>query len=352
MMTTRIFEFGVRPEQLQKLNGIVLQEDFRKRIEEVRKVNVTITQKPVQGDIEIPDILNSQNTIVDVIESINRYDLDPKNGNEVSKVLSFSGYDESKYKFLTLEGIAHLTTHSLVTYAEKDLFPVSQLTFYFYTKSNKIINISDYIKYSEDPESDSNRDYAEDRSKFIETFSLSNTILFIDGPIIGGNITSYTINLVDYLHKNNIIPIFFVKNSDSNLVVDNISSLKNEYNSDLHWSYHFLNQGQRSNLFVYTDQNNTKNTKYFCYIKPFNSVTTQRIEFHPDTYKLYQDNFEEIFNLIYYLMIVHGEKSNPQIRPIAVAERYARETMHLINSDTLLRSSSLIQTMDQTRFGG
>jgi hypothetical protein len=351
-MSTRISEFGIRPEQLHKLNGIVLQEDFRKRIDEVRKVNVTITQKPVQGDVEISDILSSQNNIVDVIENIDRYDLNPKNGNELSKTIGFSGYDESKYKFLTLEGIAHVTTHSLVTYVQKDLYPVSKLTFYFYTRSKKIINTSDYIKYSEDPESDSNRDYAEDRSAFIETFALSNTILFIDGPIIGGNITSYTMKLVDYLHKNNIIPIFFVKNSDSNLVVDNIRSIKDEFNSDLHWSYQFLHQGQRSNLFIYTDKNNSKNTKLFCYIKPYNSVTTQRIEFRPDTYKFYQDDFGEIFDLIYYLMIDHGEKSNPQIQPIAIAERYARETMHLINSDTLLRSSSLIQTMDQTRFGG
>jgi hypothetical protein len=351
-MSIKISEFSVRPEQLKKLNEIVLQEDFRKRIDEVRKVNVTLTQKPIQGDVQISDIVNSQNSVIDVIEGFDRYDLDPHKGNELSKTVGFSGYDESKYKFLTLEGVAHVTTHSLVTYAQKDLFPVSKLTFYFYTKSNKIINISDYIKYSEDPESDSNRDYAEDRSKFIETFAISNTILFIDGPIIGGNITSYTIKLVNHLHKNNILPIFFVKNSDSNLVVDNIRSLKDEFNSDLHWSYQFLHQGQRSNLFIYTDKHNSKNSKIFCYIKPFNAVTTQRIEFHPDTYKLYQNDFGVIFDLIYYLMVVHGEKSNPQIRPIAIAEKYARETMHLVNSDTLLRSSSLTQTMDQTRFGG
>ncbi|MHB0922354.1 MAG: hypothetical protein ACYC3H_00105 [Bellilinea sp.] len=351
-MNKRILELGIRPEQLQKLNGVVLQENFRNRIDEVSRVNVTLTQKPILDDIDIPDILSSNHDLIDVIEPINRIDLDPKIGDELSKKVAFCGYDESNYKFLTLEGVAHITTHSLVTYAQNDLYPINMLTFYFYTRSNTIINISKYIKYSQDPESDSNRDYAEDRSNFIETYALNNTILFIDGPIIGGNISSYTNALVDNLHKKNVIPIFFVKNSNSSLVVDNIQALKSDFNSDLHWSYQFLKQGQRSNLFVYTDKYNASNSKLFCYIKPFNSVTTQRIEFRPDTYKMYQDAFGGIFNLIYYLMMVHGDKSNPQIRPIAIAEKYARETMHLINSDTLLKSSGLIQTLDQTRFGG
>jgi hypothetical protein len=350
-MSAKISQFGIRPEQFQKLNRLILQDDFRGRIEEVRKVNVTLTQKPTQSDVEIVDIV-SKNGVINVVEPIGKYDLNPKQGNELSKVVAFGGYDESKYKFLTLEGTAHVTTHSIVTYAGRELYPVNKITFYFYTRSNKLINLSKFIKYSEDPESDSNRDYAEDRSEFIETYALDNTILFIDGQMIGGNITSYTIKMVDYLHKKNVIPIFIVKNSNSNLVVDNIPSLRNEYNSDLHWSFQYLKQGQRSNLFQYTDSNNSENTKLFCYIKPFNSVTTQRIEFHPNSYKLYKDLLGEIFDLIYYLMIVHGDRSNPQIRPIAVAEKYARETIHLLNTDTLLRTSSLIQTMDQTRFGG
>lgn len=352
MMSRKISEFGVRPEQLQKLNGIILQEGFRNRIDEVRKINVTLTQKPIQGEIVFPDFTSSSNGVINLVEPVGKHDLDPHNGNLLSKKIAFSGYDESKYKFLTLEGIAHVTTHSLVTYAENGLFPVSTITFYFYTRSNKIIHESKFVKYSEDSESDSNRDYAEDRSRFIQSYAINNTILFIDGPLIGGNISSYTLELVDFLHENNVIPLFFVKNSNSNLVVDNIEKLRNNYNSDLHWSYQFLKHGQRSNIFLYTDKHNLMNTKMFCYIKPFNSVTTQRIEFHPNTYKMYKNVFEDIFDLIYYLMIAHGDKSNPQIRPIANAERYARETMNLINMDKLLGNSSLIQTMDQTRFGG
>lgn len=351
-MPKKYFEYGVSPDQLEKLNGIILQDDFQNRIDEVRKVNVTITQKPIQGGVDIPEISNSGNNILEVVEGIHRYDLDPKNGAELSSNVWFSGYDESKYEFLTLEGVAHVTTHSLVTYAQNNIYPVTKLTFYFYTRSNKLINASNYIKYSEDTESDSNADYAKDRSNFIENFAVNHTILFIDGPIVGGNITSYTMKLIESLHELDVIPIFFVKNSNSNLVVDNVKSIKSEYNSDLHWSYQYLRQGQRSNLFIYTDKHNAKNTKLFCYIKPFNSVTTQRIEFHPDTYNIHKDIFKDIFDLIYYLLIDHGEKSNPQIRPIAIAERYARETMHLVNSETLLKNSSLIQTMDQSRFGG
>jgi hypothetical protein len=158
--------------------------------------------------------------------------------------------------------------------------------------------------------------------------------------------------LLEELHNKNVFPVFFVKNSDSNLVVDNLSSIKNRFNSDLHWSYNFLKPGERTNFFRYTDKVNPKNTKLFCYIKPFDHISPQRIEIHPDTYSRYIDYIEEIFDLIYYLMLVQGDKSNPQIRPIAIAEKYAREMIKTVNIRPLLKNTSLVSTIDQERFGG
>ena len=234
----------------------------------------------------------------------------------------------------------------------KEFVPISYITLYFYTRSDEIVNNSKYIKYSKDPASDSNQDYAEDRNILIQNYVIDNSILFVDGPLIGGNLTSYSLKLIKDLHKINVIPIFFVKNSDSNLLIDSISSMKNKFNSDLHWSYQFLRRGERTNFFKYTDLVNPKNTKIFCYIKPFNYVSPQRVEIHPQTFSLFGDYIADIFDMIYYLMLVQGDKSNPQIRPIAIAEKYAREIIKTINTRSLLKNTSLIPTIDQERFGG
>ncbi|BCY17708.1 hypothetical protein hrd7_15570 [Leptolinea sp. HRD-7] len=338
-------------ERLQKLNEVVLQDEFSTRIREVRNSNITITQKPQVGEFTFPNSI-VENPILKTFEDIGKYRLDAKVGEDFSKQVAFAGYDESKYKFLALEGEAHATCHSLTYYVNNEFAPVSKITFYFYTKSKRLQKDSKYIKYTDDQASEANRDYAIDRNSLIMEYALNSSILFIDGPMIGGNITSYSLDLINYLHEHNIIPIFFVKNSESNMIVENIPSIKYEFNSDLHWAYSILDKGSRSSLFLYTDSYNNENSKLFCYFKTYASITPQRIEFHPKTYELYSEYFPKLFDLIYYLMLVHGDTSNPQIRPIAISEMYAREVIRTLNIELLLKNSSLTKTMDQSRFGG
>ncbi len=145
--------------------------------------------------------------------------------------------------------------------------------------------------------------------------------------------------------------MFFVKNSSSNLVTDNVSELKNRFNSDLHWSYHYLNPGQRTNYFVYRDRVNPHNAKVFSYLKAY-PLSPQRIEFHVDTYNKYESIIDNLMDLAYYFILLQGNDKNPQIRPIALAERYARETLNFVNIYTLLREVGITPTMNQTRFGG
>ena len=102
---------------------------------------------------------------------------------------------------------------------------------------------------------------------------------------------------------------------------------------------------------MYKDEHNPKNVKIFCYLKAFN-LSPQRIEFHADTYLRYKSKINEIMDLIFYLLLVHGDRKNPQVRPIAVAEQYARETLHITNSYEIIKTSGLIPTMNQERFGG
>ena len=233
-------------------------------------------------------------------------------GSKLRVGIIFSAYDESKLKFVALEGSAFFTTHSLITAANKEYIPITFLSFYFYSRSSKFVETSSHFKYSEDVERDANFDYVVDRNRFLNnTWAADNSILFIDGPLIGGNLSSYTIALVENLHRRNIIPVFVIKNSDSNLVTDNFTNLKGKFNSDLHWSFNYLDAKQRSNFFQYTDENNPRNSKVFCYVKVFNR-SPQRIEFHVDTFNNYRDNIKNLLDLVCYLILVQGgqEKSS------------------------------------------
>ena len=300
------FALGFRfdQEQVEKLNKVILQDGFHDRLNEVRKVNLSVTQKPIMSEVSVPFISSVGNVILEEVEEIKGYSLDPIEGNEFAKEVVFAGYDESKFKFLSLEGEAHITTHAIDYYIDEDNIPVCKITFYFYTRSKNIVDNSKFIKYTDDISSQSNLDYATDRNEIIEQHALENSILFIDGPLIGGNITYYSLELVKKLHEKKIVPVFIVKNSDSNLVVDNIKSFTNTYNSDLHWAYKNLKKGQRTNFFKYTDKHNKQFSKIFCYVKPFNYVTPQRVEIHPLTFGIYERFIPELLNLFYYLLLL------------------------------------------------
>ncbi len=118
----------------------------------------------------------------------------------------------------------------------------------------------------------------------------------------------------------------------------------------MHWAYKYLKKGQRTNFFKYADRNNPDNAKIFCYIKVFD-LSPQRVEFHIDTFQKYREKMDEIMDLIHYLILAQGDLKNPQVRPIAIAEKYARDTLRLTDIYKLARKSGLVPTMNQERFG-
>ena len=185
-------------------------------------------------------------------------------------------------------------------------------------------------------------------NKFIIKNISENSILFIDGPLIGKQMNVYTLKLNEELLKKVVIPIFVVKNSSSNLVTDNVQELKGKFNSDMHWAHKLLKPGQRTNFFLYRDLYNTNNSKVFCYIKPF-GVSPQRIEVHPTTYYRNKEFICQMMDIIYFLYLVHADLKNPQVRPIAIAEQFARETKKIYNVDKILTESKLQPTMNQAR---
>lgn len=335
---------------LRKISKLVFHPEFEKTIRDIRNAKISITDKPQMINSDFSDAQFPRNGSLQIIDKIKRVKLDAELGEELSKKYLFTGYDESKLNYLTLEGSAFFTSHSLVVTTDTEFIPISYLSVYFYTRSKHLKEKFPLLTLTDNSFDRANLDYVLDRNNFFKSYSIPDTISFIDGPLIGGNMTSYTLKMVKMLHENNILPIFIVKNSGSNLVTDNIKELTDRYNSDLHWSHSFLRQGERTNFFIYTDEHNPENTKVFCYLKPFYS-SPQRIELHIDTYRGNKEGIERLTNLIYYLLIVDGEKSKPQLRPIRIAENIARELLKLSNTYQLIKSSGLTPTLNQERFG-
>ena len=339
-------------EEKLNLNKLVLHPKFNDTINELNRLRIQLPEHPLQTDLDFhlynfPD----NGEIITNIEEIKSYTLNAKKGQKLSRgEIIISAYDESINKFSSLEGEAVLISHSQVIHRTYDYIPSNYLTFYFYTRSKNYAQKSRYIKYSKEPEIESKKDYAIDRTLFIENNTPNNAIMFIDWPLIGKQMSSYTIELNNNLLKKNVVPIFFIKNSSSDLVTSHIKEIKNEYNSDMHWAFNFLKVGQRTNFFKYVDKYNKQNGKIFCYLKTFN-VSPQRVEFHINTFKKYQDLLSDLMDLIYYLQLVQGDPKDPQLRTIKIAEKYARETLKLINLTSLMRRAGIVPTINQERFG-
>jgi len=333
-------------------NKLILQSSFNETLKELNKINIRLPRNASNIQLDFQNLIFPPNgKLVTPMQEISNINLNPKMGEKKAQGdRHIVAYDESINKFSALEGTAYLMSHSIIIAEETDFIPLNLLTFYFYTRSKEISNDSTFIKYSSDPEMDSQKDYVKDKIEFLIEYSPPRSILFIDGPLIGGDVYTFMIRAINQFLSKDIIPIFFVKNSSSNLVTDNIPNLFGKYNSDMHWAYKYLKRGQRTNFFRYVDKNNEDNAKIFCYLKAFN-LSPQRIEFHVDAFKKYQDEIDEIMDLVYYLLLVQGDLRNPQVRPIAIAEKYARETIHLVDINKLTRDSGLIPTMNQERFG-
>jgi hypothetical protein len=318
---------------------------------EISKIKeIRFEPNPIKEKFDF-EVLNSQgfDGIIKVLGDGKHQKLDAAKGSQIAhEGYGISAYDESFNNYFSLAGSGLLTSHSLIIHGESDYISSNNLTFYFYTRSEEISKQSEYIKKSTDTENDSRRDYAEDRANFILDAAPDNSILFIDGPLIGGVSNIINVKMNDALLERNIIPLFIVKNSNSNLVTDYVTSLKGKYNSDMHWAYTRLRPRSRTNFFVYEDQVNSEFSKIFCYLKTFD-ISPQRVEFHPRTYEKYQEIMDEMMHLICYLILVQGNLKNPQLRSIAIAEKFARETLDLFDMSNLMKTLGLVPTMNQER---
>ena len=256
-------------------NNFILHPRFKERV------------KAIQSEVELPllsvplalsddDQLRHAHGNLAIIRGLNRVRLDAHKGEEHFKEFNYLAYDESIEKFQALEGSGYLTCHSMILLDDNDYLTSNCLSFAFYTRSRTLLEKNHTLRDARNDRVDKNatdedgdsiesafkRDYANERTKFILNNCPSNTVLLIDGPLIGNQMSDYTVQLSRKLLSKLVIPIFIVKNSSSNLVTDNIRELNGNFNSDMHWAFKYLSPGERTNFFSYQDPNNKNFAKY------------------------------------------------------------------------------------------
>lgn len=334
------------------VNKFIIHPLFNETIKELSELKINIPEYGSEENWDFSTVPFPKNgEIVTNINDIKPYKLDANNGQKnINSKYPILAYDESIQNFTALEGIAYFFSHAIVIHGKEDYIPSIFISFYFFTRSKLITQKSKYIKESENPSVDSKKNYAIDRTNFICDITPENSIILIDGPLIGGQISSFTVDLNQKLLNKNVLPLFIVKNSNSNLITQNIENLKGKFNSDMHWCYNMLEAGERTNFFSYVDRYNKNNGKIFCYLKPFD-VSPQRIEMHINSYKKYHNKIDNLMDTVYYLMLAQGDLKNPQVRSIAIAEKFARNSLKLFNIQKMMRKIGLKPTINELRFG-
>ena len=336
---------------MNELSQLILHPDFQRTLEELSKRDVFLPPEGEPQNFSGTVGYFTESGTVGALEEIRALRVDAISGREMADEYTLCAYDESWLRFDALEGTAYFTTHALVLVTEGDYVPIVLATFYFYTRSKAMIERSHFIKYSEAVDVDFRRDYLRDKVSFLLNHVPAKCLLLVDGPLIGGDLYTILMDANDRLLAKDILPVFFVKNSLSNAVTENIEHLRGLYNSDMHWLNELLKPGQRSSFFKYQDRHNPRNAKVFSYLKSL-ATSPQRVEFHWDTYMRYEESIPRVMDLVYYLMLAQGSRSNPQVRPIAVAEAYARSLLRYIDIDKQFKQAKITPTMNEVRFGG
>lgn len=302
---------------------------------------------PESGKVSYSDI--SSLGSLKILENDGRLRAYPLNLEmHIDSSMKIFAYDESLQKFFTLQGTVIFISHALVSVEEDDYDFACKVTMYFLTSAMKYRNYPNVI-FSEEPEIDFKKKYLEDRHAFILSKIPENSLIFIDGAYVGEQQTFYNRKMVHDLLNNHVASVFIVKNSSSRMLIDNLkNNIKSEYNSDLHYINHFLNVGERTSHVLYVDPGNPANKKVFGFVKCFDNMP-QRYEIDYDVYLIYKEKIDLIMDMIYYFSVLQGNSKNPQIRPIAIAELYAREALNYLSPSKEILYYNLDFTINQTR---
>lgn len=332
--------------------AVQIDSKFRQLMDEIKSADIRLPNNPVivTGTIDIG--LDSQPHIIVPLESnLEFIDLDLRSGCDFAKTpnLIISAYDESIAYYASLEGKVAYISHSLITMYDDQYYPLNHLNLIFCTRSRLVHQKIPGSILAKDWDVDVtiNVEIAKQKRKFLSENAIPNSILLIDGPFLAGSGSFTFYETIDELLERSVIPIFIVKNSYATLLVDNLDELKDMYNSDLHYANEILREGNRTPFFKYTSEGDK--SKIFCYLKYKEHYSPFRIEIPTVIFNKFRDVVEKSMDLIYYLIRVQGSLTNPQVRPIAIAEMYARETLNLIDINKDSIQMKLTATMNERR---
>jgi len=327
---------------------VIFSENYKSTIENIKWIsNAHTTTATI---VRTGDDTYSKNPS-SVIQIISEYDkiekIKLKEMNHDSSFL-LSAYDESILELNSIEGKIRCTTHCNVLQNNREFIPAAYVSLKFFTKSKIIQSKTDAysdIIFTEDIGKAVNEEYIKERKYFLAKTAPQNAYLFIDGSMFSGASTAGNFVLVDSLLSQNCKPVFFVKNSESTIITESFEFAKG-YNSDLHWAYKNLKQGERSPIFSYVSGDGRG--KAMCFFKIFEGRSPIRIEFPLQAF-LNGMYLEDVFNLIYYQYIANGSDYNVQPRIIQIAEMYAREILKSTNLYNEIERMGLIKSMNEQR---
>jgi len=328
-----------------------MDENCLNTLKEMKDLKVPFSSSPmIYGEFDFE--LGREGT-VSMLESDLTIDLDANNGCEISQNSQriIAAYDESIMTFSALEGKAVCVSHSLVYVGKNNYLPINYITLKFYTRSSIVQEKMGAAILVKDVAHQSLVDTACNKMDFLEKYGMNDSILLIDGPLIAGDAYTTFMPAIKKFLERNIIACFFVKNSSSDLISTYMPDICVGYNSDMHWVHRILKPGQRTSFFKYTDNHNKENSKVFCYMKFFHNSSPVRIEFPTIIFENFKNEMQNIVDLAYYFLLVQGSKSNAQLRPIAIAEMFARETLKLFDVNKEIRNAQLVPTMNEERWG-
>jgi hypothetical protein len=339
---------------ISSFSRLILDPRFDKVLEDLNKKNIH-SNKSNFFEIQDEDLveIDTNKGTVFFLDREKMFSLDPSLGYKTLEHTNICAYDESLMRVSSLEGEGFFISHSLVLMDKEQYLPLTYLTFDFFTRSKVIADGNNSLIYTKEaPEIASKRKYIEDRMMILNKFTPDNSILLVDGPLIGSQMTEYNLQLNEELLKRNIMPLFFVKNSNSSLIIDSDPKLRNQYNSDFEWSYKTLQTGEITNFAKYLDKTDStgRKNKIFTYLKAFDTSPV-RVEMHDSVYAKLNSELKEVMSAIYYLLLAQGDMHNPQPRAIAISEKYARATLNVIDFENLIQKTGINPTMNFTRFG-
>ena len=252
------------------LNQIIIPEDFEKTLKQLNQLKPRDLRDTTFSPSHF-ESLNQNGKLALLDDTVKKYDMDLRSGEQMAQSSVICAYDESIRKYQCLQGSVYYSSHSAVVMVPEDprYLPVTKLSLGFYTRSKAISDKFSRLNLSDNFESEFSKKMVTEKIEFLNNPDLvpNNSILLIDGPLIAGDWYVLMIRAVKKFLDRGVIPLFFVKNSDSSVVTENLDEFKGLYNSDLHWCHEFLEPGQRTSFFKYTDEHNPDNTKIFCYFK-------------------------------------------------------------------------------------